>query len=203
MSVLYCSVHCPNGMDEIGWGEPELTKLPNINVSLKQFSRKLNDLLTTHLGTLPLLSLPMCYFGEFNEPLPLDESGVSLEHLVTCVKNVQLKLGGPSNNIKYINREIGGKVNDPEREDSVLTNVSPSITSNIQLLCRELVDLLKTTEKCQLLLSRFIPAYHHHFGRQCRTADYGYTKLVDLLESKVISNVVQVRKICFFLFWNF
>jgi meiosis arrest female protein 1 len=38
--------------------------------------------------------------------------------------------------------------------------------------------------------SKFIPAYHHHFGRQCRVADYGYTRLIDLLES--LSHVVQV-----------
>lgn len=77
--------------------------------------------------------------------------------------------------------------------EALFKGMSPAIVSNIQLLCRELVDLLKTTERCQLLLGRFIPAYHHHFGRQCRVADYGYTKLVDLLESQVIANVVQVN----------
>lgn len=74
--------------------------------------------------------------------------------------------------------------------EAVLNTVAPSLAPNISLLCRELVDLLKTTDRCQLLLSKFIPAYHHHFGRQCRVADYGYTKLLDLFES--ISHVVQV-----------
>lgn len=37
---------------------------------------------------------------------------------------------------------------------------------------------------------QFIPAYHHHFGRQCRVADYGYTKLLELFEA--IPHVVQV-----------
>lgn len=74
-----------------------------------------------------------------------------------------------------------------------VNSASPSIASNIQLLCREFVDLLKTTERCHILLSRFIPAYHHHFGRQCRVADYGYTRLVDLLESQIVSNVIQVN----------
>lgn len=62
--------------------------------------------------------------------------------------------------------------------------------TNITMLCREVVDLLKTTDRCQLLMSRFIPAYHHHFGRQCRVADYGFTRLADLFEA--ISHVVQV-----------
>lgn len=52
------------------------------------------------------------------------------------------------------------------------------------------MDLLKTTERCQILWSRFIPAYHHHFGRQCRVADYGYTRLQELFEA--IPHVVQL-----------
>lgn len=77
--------------------------------------------------------------------------------------------------------------------EAVLKSIPLQLAPNVTLLCRELVDLLKTTEKCQLLLSKFIPAYHHHFGRQCRVADYGYTKLLDLFES--IPHVAQVRYI--------
>ena len=29
----------------------------------------------------------------------------------------------------------------------------------------------------------FFLAYHHHFGRQCRVADYGFTKLIELFET--------------------
>jgi meiosis arrest female protein 1 len=60
----------------------------------------------------------------------------------------------------------------------------------INLLGREIVDLLKMQHHCQLMFNRFIPAYHHHFGRQCRVADYGFTKLIELLEA--MPNVVQV-----------
>ena len=52
------------------------------------------------------------------------------------------------------------------------------------------MDLLKTFPRCQLQFSKFIPAYHHHFGRQCRVADYGFTKLMELFEA--IPNVVLV-----------
>ena len=49
---------------------------------------------------------------------------------------------------------------------------------------------------------KFIPSYHHHFGRQCRVADYGYTKLKDLFEA--LPHVIQVRLTffpnCFFFF---
>ena len=56
---------------------------------------------------------------------------------------------------------------------------------------REVVDLLKTCPQCKMTFSKFIPNYHHHFGRQCRVADYGYTKLMELFEA--IPHVVQVR----------
>lgn len=39
--------------------------------------------------------------------------------------------------------------------------------------------------------NRFIPAYHHHFGRQCRVADYGFSKLIELFEA--IPDVLQVN----------
>lgn len=60
------------------------------------------------------------------------------------------------------------------------------------LFSRELVDLLKTFPHCMMPFNRFIPAYHHHFGRQCRVADYGFTKLIDLMEA--LPNVVQVSR---------
>lgn len=68
--------------------------------------------------------------------------------------------------------------------------VSPPLATQLALFSRELVDLLKTSPHCQLLFSRFIPAYHHHFGRQCRVADYGFTKLIDLMEA--LPHIVQV-----------
>jgi len=71
--------------------------------------------------------------------------------------------------------------------------VSPPLANQLALFSRELVDLLKTAPHCQLPFNRFIPAYHHHFGRQCRVADYGFTKLIDLLEA--LTPTVQVCKL--------
>ncbi len=71
-----------------------------------------------------------------------------------------------------------------------MQSLNPSLVPQMSLLCRELVDLLKMAPQSRIPFSKFIPAYHHHFGRQCRVADYGYTRLIDLLES--LSHVVQV-----------
>ena len=69
---------------------------------------------------------------------------------------------------------------------------SPLLTQQLNQLSRELIDLLKTAHNCRLPLSKFIPSYHHHFGRQCRVADYGYTKLMELFEA--LPHVVQVSR---------
>jgi meiosis arrest female protein 1 len=55
---------------------------------------------------------------------------------------------------------------------------------------REMVDLLKTYPRCSLAFSKLIPAYHHHFGRQCRVADYGHFNLQSLLQT--LPHVVQI-----------
>lgn len=41
-----------------------------------------------------------------------------------------------------------------------------------------------------MMFSKFIPTYHNHFGKQCRVADYGCTKLIELFEA--MSSIVQV-----------
>eukprot|EP00092_Neocalanus_flemingeri_P020819 GFUD01022556.1.p1 GENE.GFUD01022556.1~~GFUD01022556.1.p1 ORF type:complete len:679 (-),score=138.41 GFUD01022556.1:341-2377(-) len=50
--------------------------------------------------------------------------------------------------------------------------------------------MLKIVPGCKIAFYKFIPRYHHHFGKQCRVADYGYTKLRDLLDS--LPHVIQI-----------
>lgn len=47
----------------------------------------------------------------------------------------------------------------------------------------DFVDLLKHKPRFSIRVSKFIPTYHHHFGRQCKLSNYGFSKLVDLLEA--------------------
>ena len=55
---------------------------------------------------------------------------------------------------------------------------------------RDAVDLLQHSPHYRMPLSKFIPAFHRHFGRQCRVASYGFTKLIELFEA--IPYAVQV-----------
>lgn len=44
------------------------------------------------------------------------------------------------------------------------------------------MELLRYTPNLRMEFSRFVPAYHAHFGRQLRVAHYGCVKLVELFE---------------------
>lgn len=70
---------------------------------------------------------------------------------------------------------------------------SKSPVGNPQLIqfSREVIDLLKNQPSCVIRINNFIPSYHHHFAKQCRVSDYGYSKLIDLLEA--VPHVLQVR----------
>ena len=48
---------------------------------------------------------------------------------------------------------------------------------------KEVVDLLRHQPHCRMPFSKFIPTYHHHFGRQCKLSYYGFTKLMELFEA--------------------
>lgn len=54
--------------------------------------------------------------------------------------------------------------------------------------------------QCSLLFNKFIPSYHHHFGHQCKVADFGFTKLIELFEA--IPHIVKVLFVVWFVsFW--
>ena len=56
---------------------------------------------------------------------------------------------------------------------------------------REVADLLRDCDKFSLPFTSFVPSYHHHFGRQCRLSNYGFSKLQDLFEA--IPDVVVIE----------
>ena len=64
--------------------------------------------------------------------------------------------------------------------------------SRTQKFAEECLELLKHLPQCRLPLNKFIPAYHQHFGRQCRLADYGFTKLIELIEA--IPTIIEITE---------
>ena len=71
-----------------------------------------------------------------------------------------------------------------------LVGPPPALAGQLIAFTRDVVEMLKSLPGCRIAFYKFIPRYHHHFGKQCRVADYGYTKLRDLLES--LPHVIQI-----------
>lgn len=61
---------------------------------------------------------------------------------------------------------------------------------NLSVFCREVRNLLRSKPNCMIPFSKFVPAYHNHYGRQCCVYQFGFTKLIELLES--IPHVVRI-----------
>ncbi|KAG1704422.1 Meiosis regulator and mRNA stability factor 1 [Nymphon striatum] len=187
----YCDIHYnPQTRGNQGWAEKDSNiHLPDVSIALKVLSTRIHSLLQSHNGSLPLNSIEWCYKSDFG-PFPICKSedlasAVPLEHLISCVQGIEIK-HFPSG-IKKIqwaeNKNPDNRMPNPTQGNSVLAG-------QLVLFSKEIVDLLKTSLQCQMQFNKFIPAYHHHFGRQCRVADYGYTKLADLINA--ISHVVHV-----------
>lgn len=76
--------------------------------------------------------------------------------------------------------------------DSLFYSSNNYTLTPAQSLAKEVIELLKICPKATMNFSKFVPAYHNYFGKQCRVADYGYTKLIELFEG--MSSIIQVSK---------
>lgn len=56
---------------------------------------------------------------------------------------------------------------------------------------KEVIELLQHSPYCSMSFNQFVPAYHHHFNRQCKVSDYGFTKIAELFEA--IPDTVEVK----------
>ncbi|GFT55983.1 meiosis regulator and mRNA stability factor 1 [Nephila pilipes] len=202
----YCERHF-HVSDSQGWAEQySICPLPLVYISLKTLSPAVHKLLDSHQGSLPLISFCDCFEAEIG-PLPVvgnvectakdDDSGVEitgkenstakkgvpLEHLIACVTGVEVaKSVLCIKKVQWLENKI--------MENQISLNFSPALAGQLNLFGREVMDLLKSQPQCLVAFNKFIPTYHHHFGRQCRVADYGFTKLIDLLDA--IPHIVQV-----------
>ncbi|XP_036923669.1 meiosis regulator and mRNA stability factor 1 isoform X6 [Sturnira hondurensis] len=184
-----CRQHCPNKDFSEHEFDPDYYKIPFVILSLKTFGPQVHSLLQTHEGTVPLLSFPDCYAAEFGELEILLENrrGVPLEHLITCVPGVNIATA--QNGVKVV-KWIHNKPPPPNTDPWLLRSKSPVGNPQLIQFSREVIDLLKNQPSCVIRINNFIPSYHHHFAKQCRVSDYGYSKLIDLLEA--VPHVLQI-----------
>ncbi|XP_077172134.1 meiosis regulator and mRNA stability factor 1 isoform X2 [Paroedura picta] len=184
-----CKQHCVNKDFSEHVFDPDSYKVPFVILSLKTFAPQVHSLLQTHEGTVPLLSFPDCYASEFRnlEMVQEGQGGVPLEHLITCVPGVNIAT--TQNGIKVV-KWIHNKPPPPTTDPWLLRSKSPVGHPQLIQFSREVIDLLKNQPSCLLPISKFIPMYHHHFAKQCRVSDYGYSKLMELLEA--VPHVLQI-----------
>lgn len=191
-SVPYCTAHFVK--THRGWAEQEIDPLPNVDMTISQVRNIVFALLKEHKGIIPIASIVHCIQADLNISLDRNENGVNFEHLISCVQGVQITSNKFS--IKVLGWSNSAEMS-PKDKDSVVDDIPSgryskcgSLPDAFSQISREIVELIKLSPKATLKFSRFIPAYHNHFGKQCRVADYGYTKLIDLFEA--LATVVQV-----------
>lgn len=184
-----CRQHCSHKDFSEHEFDPDSYKIPFVILSLKTFTPQVHTLLRTHEGTVPLLSFPDCYAAEFGdlELVQENQGGVPLEHFITCIPDVNI--GAAQNGVKVV-KWIHDKPPPPNADSWLLRSKSPVGNPQLIQFSREVIDLLKNQPSCVIPISNFIPAYHHHFAKQCRVSDYGYSKLIELLEA--VPHVLQI-----------
>ncbi|XP_032570485.1 meiosis regulator and mRNA stability factor 1 isoform X1 [Drosophila sechellia] len=200
-SVPYCSIHFKKEQHK-GWAEQEIEPLPNVFMSISEIQKLIYPLLKVHTGDIPVATLLHCIKEELNVSIMANENGVNLEHLICCVQGIQVRANNFGIKILgwlEINKEMQSGTfnvssNACSQTASDRTNCGSyfknSVADPLFQISREVIELLKMSPKSTMKFNRFIPAYHNHFGKQCRVADYGYTKLIELFEA--LSNVVQI-----------
>ncbi|NP_001119538.1 meiosis regulator and mRNA stability factor 1 [Xenopus tropicalis] len=184
-----CRRHCSNRKFSGHDFDPDSYIIPFVIISLKTFAPQVHSLLQTHEGTVPLLSFPDCYAAEFSALKEVQEGqgGVPLEHLITCIPGVNIAFA--QNGIKVV-KWIHNKPPPPNSDPWLLRSKSPVGNPQLIQFSREVIDLLKNQPSCIMPVTKFIPTYHHHFAKQCRVSDYGYSKLLELLEA--VPHVLQI-----------
>ncbi|XP_014442569.1 meiosis regulator and mRNA stability factor 1 isoform X3 [Tupaia chinensis] len=184
-----CRQHCSNKEFSEHEFDPDSYKIPFVILSLKTFAPQVHSLLQTHEGTVPLLSFSDCYAAEFGELEAVQENhgGVPLEHIITCVPGVNIATA--QNGVKVV-KWIHNRPPPPNADPWLLRSKSPVGNPQLIQFSREVIDLLKNQPSCVIPISNFIPSYHHHFAKQCRVSDYGYSKLIELLEA--VPHVLQI-----------
>lgn len=201
-SVPYCTVHFKREQHK-GWAEQEIEPLPNVCMTIAEIQQLIYPLLKHHPGDIPVATLLHCIEGQLKVQISADESGVNLEHLVCCVQGIQIQVNNFGIKILgwlELNKELSAGTTTASSNVSLSSSDRPSASNNgyfknsvadpLFQIAREVIELVKMSPKSTMKFNRFIPAYHNHFGKQCRVADYGYTKLIELFEA--LSSVVQI-----------
>lgn len=189
-SVPYCSIHFKKG--HRGWAEQEIEPLPNVWMSVADVRTVIYALTQHHSRNIPIASLIHCIQSELDCNIVINDKGVNFEHLLSCVSEIQIttnKFG-----IKVLNWSSDLGDSKKLSDDTVIAkgqySKNGSLSDAYGQFSNDVYELLQMCPKSTMKFARFIPTYHNTFNRQCRVADYGFVKLIDLFDA--IPLTVQV-----------
>ncbi|XP_052765793.1 meiosis regulator and mRNA stability factor 1-like isoform X2 [Mya arenaria] len=166
----------PHVIQMIGMGDRKVLSLAH-KTQVKRFTADLLKLLKNAQGRQVYLSdLTEEFCKLFNRSWDVVEYGIC--HLDDMLSEL------PPNTVQVTSEGHNTVIALPRVEPT------DEELERIKQFSLEIVDLLKHSDHCRMPFTKLVPSYHHHFGRQLRVGDYGYTKLQDLLES--LSNVVEL-----------
>jgi len=176
----YCIIHCSKT-----YIVNSDLDLPFVQIPFNLFVDNIRQLLTDHNGTMPLASFAQCYSHQF-ETLVDHIDGVPLEHYISCIKDIQIVTGqGVIKKVQYSHTPGVTYLPTSSVDTSNMhVDMCAEVQQRLQQFSREVLDLLKNQgSHCRLPVSKFVSAYHQYFNRQCRVADYGFSKIIDLLSA--------------------
>ncbi|CAF3943412.1 unnamed protein product [Rotaria sp. Silwood2] len=175
----YCIVHCSKNFIV----NPDLD-LPFVQIPFRTFADNVRQLLIQHNGSMHLASFPQCYSHYF-EPLIDRHEGVPLEHYISCMKDIQIITAqGVIKKVQFSHTPGASFISTPFDTSNMHVDTCAEVQQRLQQFSREVLDLLKNQgSHCRLPVSKFVSTYHQYFNRQCRVADYGFSKIIDLLSA--------------------
>nr|CAD7444945.1 unnamed protein product [Timema bartmani] len=168
----------PNIVQVMGEGNKRVVTLSH-HMQVRRFCSDLLRVLKSQATKHVLLAeFPKAYQRVLNKPWDIVDYGVcEMEDLLSEL---------PENSVVVSQQENDVAISIPKREQTL------EEIEKTKQFSGEVVELMRHAPQCSMLFSKFIPAYHHHFGHQCRVSDFGFTKLIELFEA--IPEVVKVRK---------
>ncbi|XP_022900382.2 meiosis regulator and mRNA stability factor 1 isoform X1 [Onthophagus taurus] len=142
------------------------------SAQIRRFTRDLFKVLKAHQRKpITLNEFPSIYERAIKRPFNVFEYGLcELEDLLNEVPK-------------------GVIVVSKENPDETVTISIPKPIQTAEQVIRtkqfaeNVIKLLYHTPQGSMMFNKFVPAYHWHFGHQCRISDYGFTKLIDLFDA--------------------
>uniref|UniRef100_A0A2C9KRA0 HTH OST-type domain-containing protein n=1 Tax=Biomphalaria glabrata TaxID=6526 RepID=A0A2C9KRA0_BIOGL len=168
----------PHAIQILGTGDRKAITL-SPRAQLKRFTTDILKVVKAQPAKQVMLDhFPPAYERVLNKPLYLPHYGVCF------MEDVLMDI--PTTTLIVIEEGNQTLLALPRRDQT------PEEVERTKQFALEVVDLLKQNPQCKMPFNKFIPAYHHHFGRQCRVADYGFSKLGDLFEA--VCHIVEIEE---------